>query len=74
MKTTKYDIKIDSKPISEKDIEKHMNFDKTYEAYTHWTYRHPWYRFQRHANKNRKILLWIILIAVIAALVIMESF
>lgn len=73
MKTTKYDIKTDPQPLSEKDIEKHMDFDKTYEAYTHWAYRHPWHRFQRHASKNGKIILYIILIAVVAALVIMES-
>ncbi|MFM7022045.1 MAG: hypothetical protein ACKOXB_03640 [Flavobacteriales bacterium] len=74
MKKSNYDIKTNPRPISEKDIEKHMNFDNALETYSHWVYRHPWYRFQRHSNRNYRIVLYIILFAVIAGLVLMEVF
>jgi hypothetical protein len=72
VKKSKYDIKTKPLSLSDKDIEKHMDFDKTYAHYSHWAYRKPWHRFQRHAHKNYRIVLYLILIAVIAALVLME--
>jgi hypothetical protein len=72
VKKSNYDIKTNPRPISEKDIEKHMNFDKALDTYTHWAYRHPWHKFQRHSFRNYKIVMYIILIAVVVALVLME--
>jgi len=71
VKKNNYDIKTNPRPISEKDIEKHMSFDKALETYSHWVYKKPWYRFQRHNSRNYKIVLYIILAAVIAMLMLM---
>ena len=69
----KYNIKINPKKPSKQEIKDKMDFKKAYNAYTHKVYRYPWSRFQRHASKNRKISMFIILIIVIGTLVLIEN-
>ncbi len=69
----KYNIKINPKKPSKQEIKGKMDFKKAYNTYTHKVYRYPWSRFQRHASKNRKVSMFIILIIVIGTLVLIEN-
>tara|TARA_B100001173_G_C15984473_1_gene546079 strand:- start:1080 stop:1388 length:309 start_codon:yes stop_codon:yes gene_type:complete len=69
----KYNIKINPKKPSKQEIRDKMDFKKAYNAYTHKVYRYPWSRFQRHASKNKRISMFIILIIVVGALVFIEN-
>jgi hypothetical protein len=69
----KYNIKINPKKPSKQEIRDNMDFKNAYNAYTHKVYRYPWSKFQRHASKNKKISMFIILIIVIGTLVLIEN-
>ena len=64
-KENKYNIKVNPKVPSSKEIQKKMNFEGAYKAYTHKAYRTPWAKFQRHSPKNRKASMFIILALVV---------
>lgn len=69
----KYQININPKKPSKEEIRKKMDFEGAYKSYTSWIYRTPWHRFQRHAGKNRKISMMILLFAVIAFVLYLDS-
>ncbi len=69
-KEEKYKVHVKSSSDKKVDASKHKNFDKVYSKYTHWLYRNPWYKFQFHQSKNRKITLYILLGIVVATLVV----
>lgn len=69
---SKYDIHINPKKPTKEAIRKKMDFEGAYKSYTHWTYRTPWHRFQRHSGRNRKTTMFIILIIIVAALLAIE--
>jgi hypothetical protein len=69
----KYTIKVNPKIPSSGEIQKKMNFEGAYKAYTHKAYRTPWARFQRHSPKNRKASMFIILTIVVGTLVFLED-
>lgn len=69
----KYNIKLNPKKPTRQEIRDKMDFKKAYNTYTHKVYRYPWSRFQRHASKNRKVSMFIILIIVIGTLVLIEN-
>ncbi|MBI35068.1 MAG: hypothetical protein CMP67_06860 [Flavobacteriales bacterium] len=69
----KYNIKLNPKKPNKEEIRKKMDFKGAYKAYSHKVYRTPWYSFQRHSSKNRKVSMFIILICVVGALVFIES-
>ena len=68
----KYNIKVNRKTPSSEEIQKKMNFEGAYKAYTHKAYRTPWGRFQRHDPKNRKASMFIILAIVVGTLVFLD--
>lgn len=72
-KENKYNIKVNPKVPSSKEIQKKMNFEGAYKAYTHKAYRTPWARFQRHSPKNRKASMFIILAFVVGTVVFLEN-
>lgn len=69
----KYNIKMDPKQPSKKSIQSKMDFDGVFEAYTHKAYRTPWSKFQRHAHKNRKISMYIILAIIVGILLFTQD-
>lgn len=69
----KYNIHINPKKPSKEDIRKKMDFEGAYKSYTHWIYRTPWHRFQRHASKNRKTTMMIFLLLIVALVFVLES-
>lgn len=69
----KYNVKVDPKEPSKKSIQSKMDFDGVFEAYTHRAYRTPWSKFQRHAHKNRKTSMYIILAIIVGILLFTEE-
>lgn len=68
-----YNVKRNPPHPSKDEIKGKMDFNKTYEAYTHKAYRSSRARFDRHSFKNRKTMLYIILAIVIGLLVFTEE-
>lgn len=69
----KYNIKVNPKEPSKEEIQKRMDFEGAFKAYTHNAYRTPFSKFQRHVPKNRKISMLIILAIVVSILVFTEN-
>ena len=69
----KYDVKLNPKKPNREEIKAKMDFEGAYKAYTHKVYRTPWSRFQRHASKNSKSMMYIILIIVVGSLLFIEE-
>lgn len=69
----KYNIKVNPKKPSAKTIQSKMDFEGAYSAYTHKVYRTPWSKFQRHAYKNRKISMYIILAIIVGIILFTEN-
>jgi hypothetical protein len=53
--------------------EKYKDFQKVYTSYMDSIYKKPWYRFQFHQSKNRKIALFIMLMILVAALLLLDQ-
>lgn len=68
----KYEVKISPDKKPEIDFKKHKDFKSVHKAYTHWAYRYPWHKLKRHGARNRRLVMYIILAVVIAALVFTE--
>lgn len=71
-KDEKYQVNVKTSSDKKVDASKHKNFDKVYSKYTSWMYRNPWYKFQFHKSKNRKITLYILVGIVVVTLVVLE--
>lgn len=69
----KYNIKVNPRKPNKDDIRQKMDFEGAFKTYTHKAYRTPWYRFQRHSSKNRKVSMFVILTIVVSVLVFLES-
>jgi len=69
----KYNIKVNPKEPSKEEIRKRMDFEGAFKAYTHKAYRTPFSKFKRHAPKNRKISMLIILAIIVSILVFTEN-
>lgn len=69
----KFNIKVNPKKPSKEEIQKKMDFEGAYNAYTHKAYRSSRAGFNRHSFKNRKTSMFIILAIVIGVLVFVEN-